>query len=154
MSDETKSRGHGDRRPNKVNQFIAALLVHRTLEDAAASIGIGKATGWRWAHDPLIAERIRAARREALDHVMTHIQQAATQSVSTLCDIQTSGESESARVTAARVILEMALHTVELQSLQERVDALEARAKGGNSAYAAGENQTPGRSPGGVNGRA
>jgi hypothetical protein len=138
----------------RLDAFISAMLTAKTTEDAARRAQIGVATAYRWLADHAIARRLAEARKEAMARCMTRIQQAANQSIDTLCHIQTSGESESARVTAARIILEMALHTVELQSLQERVDALEARAKGGNSAYAAGENQTPGRSPGGVNGHA
>jgi hypothetical protein len=44
--------------------------------------------------------------------------------------VQRDGESESARVSAARTILEQALKAVDMEDLTERVEALE-RAQSG-----------------------
>src|SRR5215471_14135966 len=101
-ADDTKSRGHGDKKPHKADQFVWALLSHRSVEAAADAVGISRRTAFRWMRDPTVVQKIRAARREALDHAMARLQEAATQAVDTLCDVQTQGESESARVTAAR----------------------------------------------------
>jgi hypothetical protein len=56
---------------------------------------------------------------------MTRLQEAAIGAAECLCEVQTSGESESARVSAARTILEQALRAVELQDIQGRLDKLE-----------------------------
>ena len=44
-------------------------------------------------------------------------------------EIQRSGESESARVSAARTILEQALKAADLEDVQQRLDALEQAVK-------------------------
>jgi len=44
-------------------------------------------------------------------------------------EIQRSGESESARVSAARTILEQALKAADPEDVQQRLDALEQAVK-------------------------
>jgi hypothetical protein len=118
-------KGHGEKKTRKAEQFIAALLTHPSIEAAAKSIGIGTATAWRWMKDPKFAEQYRDARREAMRHTTARLQEAAREAVECLREVQRAGESESARVSAARTILEQALKAVDLEDVQQRLDALE-----------------------------
>lgn len=118
-------KGHGEKKTRKAEQFIAALLAHPSIEAAAKSVGIGSATAWRWMQDPKFAAQYREARREAMRHTTARLQEAAREAVECLREVQRSGESESARVSAARTILEQALKAVDLEDVQERLDALE-----------------------------
>jgi hypothetical protein len=96
------------------------------------------------------------ARRDTMKAAMAKLQQAASASVDCLCEIQRGGESESARVSAARTILEQALRSVEVQDVQERLDKLEAIAKSRNWKGAGNEqpNHAQAGTSRGVNGSA
>jgi hypothetical protein len=53
------------------------------------------------------------------------LQGAAREAVETLRAILSKAESEAARVSAARTILDMALKAADLEDVQQRLDALE-----------------------------
>jgi hypothetical protein len=129
-----EAKGHGEKRGRKHEQFIAALLSYRTVEAAAKAVGIGDVTAWRLRKDPAFAERYREATREMTRHAAALLQGAACEAVETLREIQSKGESEAARVSAARTILEMALKAADLEDVQQRLDALEQVAKERNAA--------------------
>ena len=122
-------KGHGEKRSRKAEQFIAALLTEPTVEAAAKKAGIGDVTAWRWMKDRAFADQYREARREAMRHTTARLQGAALESVDALREIQRSGESESARVSAARTILEQALKAADPEGVQQRLDALEQAVK-------------------------
>jgi hypothetical protein len=115
--------------PRKLDAFVAAMLAHPTVEAAAAAVGIAVSTAYRWLANPLVIQRLAEARRDAMKAAMSKLQQAASEAVDCLCEIQREGQSEPARVSAARTILEQALRSVELQDVQERIGALEAIVK-------------------------
>jgi hypothetical protein len=154
ITDETKSRGHGDKRSRKLDQFIAALLANSSVEAAAQATQIGRATAHRWLQDPDVVQRLAEARRDAMKAAMSKLQQAASTSVDCLCEIQREGESESARVSAARCILEQALRAAELGDIEERLAKLETIAKGRNWKGAGAEQPLAASGNRGVNGHA
>ncbi len=117
--------GHGEKKSRKSEQFIAALMSYPSIEAAAKSVGIGNATAWRWMKDPKFTQEYREARREAMRHTTARLQEAAREAVECLRDIQKTGGSESARVAAARTILEQALKAADLEDVQDRLQALE-----------------------------
>jgi hypothetical protein len=152
--DETKSRGHGDKRSRKVDQLISALLSHPSLEAAADASGVSRITAWRWLKDPAVLTRLREARREAMNRAIARLQEAATEAVDCLCEVQRDGESESARVSASRCILEQALRATELGDVQERLARLEALTKNRWKGTTDDEpNSAPAAKAGGANGR-
>jgi hypothetical protein len=124
-----QAEGHGEKRSRKQEQFIAALLSYPAIEAAAKTVGIGDVTAWRWRNDPAFAEQYRKATREAMLHTAALLQGAARDAVDTLRAIQSKAESEAARVSAARTILDMALKAADLEDVQRRLDALEQAAK-------------------------
>jgi hypothetical protein len=145
--------GHGGKKASKLHLFVTALLSHASVEDAARAAGISPSTAWRWMRDEAVLARLREARRDAMNAAMARLQEAAVGAVDCLCQVQRDGESESARVSAARTILEQALRAVELGDIQQRLDKLEQIAKSrwkgpGNDR----EDQAATRPAGGVNG--
>jgi hypothetical protein len=58
------SGGHGEEKSRKLDQFVAAMLNCRTVEDAAKAAGISVASAYRWLRDEVVCERLRVARRE------------------------------------------------------------------------------------------
>jgi hypothetical protein len=134
-----------------------AMMSHPTVEATAAAVEISPATAYRWLQDEAVIRRLAEARRDAMSRAIARLQEAATEAVDCLCQVQRDGESESARVSAARTILEQALRAVELGDIAERLAKLEAIArtrdwKGPNSN--AGEDQASTRTAGGTNGHA
>jgi hypothetical protein len=121
--------GHGEKRGRKQEQFIAALWSYPTVEAAAKAVGIGRVTAWRLRKDPAFAQRYREATRDAMRHAAAQLQGAAREAVDTLRAIQSKADSEAARVSAARTILDMALKAADLEDVQRRLDALEQAAK-------------------------
>lgn len=118
--------GHGQKLTRKQDQALAALLLQPTIREAAQAVGIGEATLFRWMQIPSFQEAYRQLKREAVGHAVTTLQKAATEAVDTLRTVMADkGAPASARVTAARVVLEVGIKAVELEDLVARVEELE-----------------------------
>ena len=110
----------------KQDTAIGALLSRPTISAAAESVGIGESTLRRWLKDRDFLAAYRAARREAVSQAVGHLQGACSVAVLALTDIsQDVNNPASARVSAARTVLELALKGVELEDLAVRVEELE-----------------------------
>ena len=119
-------KGHGEKLSRHQERAISALLVHPTMTQAADAAGIGEVTLWRWLRIPTFKEQYRLARREAVSQAVGQLQAACSVAVVALTDISKDVNcSASARVSAARTVLEMALKGVELEDLAVRVEELE-----------------------------
>jgi hypothetical protein len=110
----------------KQERAIVALLTHNTLGEASIAVGIGEATIFRWLNDPKFAARYKAARREVWSQSLAVLQKAATDAALTLKKIATDEDAPaSARVSAARAILEHSRAGIEVEELEERISNLE-----------------------------
>ena len=119
-------KGHGEKLSRNQERAISALLVHPTMTQAADAAGIGEVTLWRWLRIPTFKEQYRLARREAVSQAVGQLQAASSVAVVALTDISKDVICPaSARVSAARTVLEMALKGVELEDLAVRVEELE-----------------------------
>ena len=119
-------KGHGEKLSRNQDRAIAALLVHVSMSEAADAAGIGEVTLWRWMQIPAFKEQYRLARREAVSQAVGHLQCACSVAVVALRDIaQDVTCPASARVSAARTVLELAIKGVELEDLAARVEELE-----------------------------
>lgn len=123
------STGHGEKRSRKEEKFIAALLSQPTVEAAATATGISISTSTRWLQDPEFQRKYQTARRETLRRTMGRLQTAASEAVDALREIQSNGQSESARVSAARTILEQSIKAADIEDIQQRLDLLEQAIK-------------------------
>ena len=123
-------RGHGEKWSRKKDQAIIALLSHSSIEQAARAVGVGVATLWRWLQRADFQEEYRKARRDAVGRAVGQLQQACAKAVQALEEIAAKQDAPaSARVAAARVILETSIKAIELQDLQARIEALENTVK-------------------------
>lgn len=110
----------------KHEQAVIALLSEPTIGAAAARVGIGEVTLWRWLQREDFQVEYRQARREAVSLAIAGIQQASCEAVRTLREVMTDPEaSASSRVSAAKAVLDLALKAAEQEDLEERVSALE-----------------------------
>jgi transposase len=122
--------GHGSKLPRKSEALIAALLTEPTIEAAAAKVDIGHSTARRWLRDPDFAQQYREARQDCMAQATARLQQATGEAVEGLREVLKKGESEAAKVSAARCILDSALRATELEDIKDRIEALEAAAEG------------------------
>lgn len=101
-----------------------------TLE-AATEAGCGQRTVQRWlAESDEFNAVLRQAISEAFAATMRRIRAAGELAIDTLCTVMRASESDSAKVAAARVVLETCKWTT-LEALAERVSAIEERQQGG-----------------------
>jgi hypothetical protein len=121
--------GHGTKFGRKKEQAIAALLSHRSIEDAAGAAGIGFNTLLRWMKDPEFDKSYRQARRAAFGQAVARLQQgtsaAATTLLKTMIDPQTP---PSVRVRAAEAIFNHSAKAIEIEDIEARVAELERAA--------------------------
>lgn len=120
------TRGHGEKFTRKMDLAIGALLVHPTIGEAAKAAGVASPTLWRWLQREDFKKRYRQVRQEAVSQAVAQLQQVASDAVRTLQDVMKDPDATaSAKVSAARTVLEMSLEAVELEDLAERVEQLE-----------------------------
>lgn len=99
---------------------LQALLVSRTRAEAAKAAGIGESTLRTYMQDSEFLERYRQAFGDMVRDAARQAQQTLSPALSTLREIMEDREEPaSARITAARSILEYTL------KLGEQVDILE-----------------------------
>lgn len=121
-----EAKGHGAKIGRKREIFIACLLTESNIRNAAKKAGIGENTGWRWLQEPDFQRDYRAARRLVVSQAISQLQQACAEAVVALRQIiNDESAPPSARVTAARTVLDTAVRGVELEDLTGRIEALE-----------------------------
>jgi hypothetical protein len=119
--------GHGEKLTRKQDQAIAALITCPSILDAARQSGIAEVTLYRWLKLAGFQAGYTAARRAVVQQAIVQVQQATGEAVETLRAIMHDPEAPaSARVSAAKTILETAVKAVELEDLAIRIAALEA----------------------------
>src|SRR5262245_58621371 len=112
----------------KAEQAISALLSASSVEEAAQQAGIGGRTLHRWLReDEKFQQAYRVARREVVKQAQAQLQRATGQAVATLLAVMDDPLAmPSAKVSAAKTVLDFALRAVEIDDLEARVVALEA----------------------------
>lgn len=119
-------RGHGAKFGRKKEEAIAALLSHRSIEDAARAIGINPNTLLRWMKEPEFKIAYREARRAAFGQSVVRLQQAASAAVTTLLKIAVDANAPAAvKARAAYYILTLGTKAFETEDIEARVAELE-----------------------------
>jgi hypothetical protein len=119
--------GHGEKLTRKQDALIAALLTAASIREAAQQVGIGEKTAWRWLKDVAFQAAYRDTRRAVVQHAIVQVQRATGTAVTTLLEVmQDVNAPASAKVSAAKAVLEMAVKAVELEDVEARLVALEA----------------------------
>ena len=114
------------------DKALGALLSSPSIEAAGQACKVGVRTIHRWLQDdPVFQDAYREARRQVVQQAITQVQQATSTAVQTLLAVMQDAEAPaSAKVSAARTILETAVKAVELEDLEARLAALEAHGHG------------------------
>jgi DNA-binding transcriptional MerR regulator len=112
----------------KHEEAIGALLVTTTLGAAAKKAGIGERTLRRWLTQPHFQAEYRRARREVVQGAIHVLLQSAGTATRTLVSIMDDPEQPAtARVSAARCILQMVMHALKDDDLEARFAEIEQR---------------------------
>jgi len=118
--------GHGAKFDHKKEQAIAALLSHRSVEEAARAIDISPNTLLRWTKEPEFEAAYREARRTVFWQSIARLQQASGAAVTTLLKVMLDSNVPAAtRVRAVEIVLERAAKAMEIEDIEARVTELE-----------------------------
>jgi transposase-like protein len=121
--------GHGTRIGQKMEHAIAALLSHRSVEEAARAAGIGTNTLLRWMKKPEFKAQCQEVRRTVLSHTVGRPQDAASAAATTVLKIMLDQNAPAAtRLRAAEIVLEQAGKADEMEDIEDRVAKLERTA--------------------------
>jgi len=116
------------RSSTKKATFLAAMMTCRHVKDAALQSGVGLRTAWRWLRDEVFQAELRHAQDEALGQATRLTVGSMADAIECLQAVMADQFAPpSARVAAARCVLEHGLKCTELRDLVERVEALERR---------------------------
>lgn len=112
-------------------RFVSALLVHNTIADAAAALGISERTAHRYMKDAAVRAALFSAQQELLRAAAQRALSEVTRALEVLAEIACSpAVPPPSRVAAAKAILDAATRLYDVASLSERVQALEERVLG------------------------
>jgi len=119
-------RGHGAKFARKKEQAIAALLTHRTTEEAAVAIGVGVSTLFRWLNEPEFRRAYLKARRESVSQAIARMQQATGAAGVTILKLMTDPNVPAAvRLRAAECVFSLAIKGVDTEDIDERLRVVE-----------------------------
>ena len=108
---------------------LGALLVARTVEEAARAVRVGRRTLERWLADPAFKAALAEARRQALQTATARLAGITGKAVDALSALLDGGADPQTRCRAALGVLHMAVKSAELDDLLARVEELERRAR-------------------------
>ena len=113
----------------KREKVIAALLSENTLQDAATKAGVSTRTIRRWMKEDCDFRcQFTSARSAVVEHAVTKVVRRSDQAVEALSEVLVdSSVSATARISAARLVLELAIDTIQRDFIINRLDALESR---------------------------
>ena len=118
--------GHGAKFGRKQEEAIAALLSHRSIDEAAQAIHIAPRTLLRWLQLAEFNAAYRSARRAAVSQSVARLQQATSAAVSTLLKVMVDPNTPaSTRVRAADSVLDHSAKSIEIEDIEARVAELE-----------------------------
>ena len=118
--------GHGTKFGRKKEAAVAALLSHRTIEDAAQAISIAPRTLLRWMQIAEFKAAFLEARRGAVDQATARMQQSTGAAATTVLRLMTDPAVPPAvRLRAAECVFDHALRAIEIEDIEARISELE-----------------------------
>ena len=108
------------------SRALAALLAHPTISEAAKACGLHERTVRRYLEDSGFRAAYLEARRAVVSTATARLQATGSEAVECLRDVmKDKAAPASARVSAARTVLELSYRGLELEDLERRLAALE-----------------------------
>ncbi len=115
--------GNGKRKGDSA--LVAALAAGMTVKDAADAAGVRERTAHRRLEDAGFRREVAGARARLVEHALGQLADASAEAVTTLRALL-HAEGESARLGAARSILELGTKLRESVEFEARIARLEA----------------------------
>lgn len=107
---------------------IAALITNSTIKAAATECGIAEKTLHAWLKDEDFAKELKEAQEGITRQAIGRMLLSISRSIETLEGImEDETNNASPRVMAARTLLDYAFKVYEIQTVQQRLEALEKR---------------------------
>ncbi|PIY26567.1 MAG: hypothetical protein COZ11_02380 [Deltaproteobacteria bacterium CG_4_10_14_3_um_filter_51_14] len=107
---------------------IVALMTTANVRDAAKEVNVSPRSIFIWLNDPAFEKAYREVRSRTVGFALAELQKAMAEAVATLRDVMRNAEAlPSARVSAARCILELGQKWTETEDILARVSALEEK---------------------------
>ena len=120
--------GHGEKLSRKMNDFILALITAGTLDEAAAASGISISTAHRWYKLEIVRTELKRLQDEVVGHSLSRLKLSASEALEVLRSVANDVVSPpSARVAAARTLLDNVFRAVETDDILSRIEAPENR---------------------------
>lgn len=114
----------GGDRENADSALVAALASGATRQQAAERAGVSEATVYRRLSDPSFRLQLDNARAEHIERTIGALAAASTAAVATLLKLL-NAKSETARLGAARSILEFSAKFQDSEEMKRRLEAVE-----------------------------
>jgi HEAT repeat protein len=108
--------------------LLLALASGQTVRDAAQAVGIGERTATRRLADPEFRQRLAQLRAAMVSRAVGKLADGMVEAADVLRQLL-QAESESVRLSAARTLLDVGNRLRESMELEERIRALERKAK-------------------------
>jgi len=121
----TATVGHGQKLERLREQAIAALLEGGSVAGAAKRIGVDESTLREWQKNPEFADAYRAARREVVIRATDKLACSFDQAVESLTGIMNGSQNDAARIAAAKTVISLTLHSLEVDDFDQRLARLE-----------------------------
>lgn len=110
----------------KQEKALASLLALGEVKAAAKDARVGETTLWRWLKDEAFAVAYREGRRKLAEAGASSLTAASAKAARVLLDIaEDTTAPASARVSAARAIIEGTIKAVETLDLEPRLKEIE-----------------------------
>ncbi len=114
----------------KQEETILALLHEPSVSKAAAAVGAGERTVYRWMEEPQFRDAYHRARREGFRQSVGLVLKYVPLAVQTLAQIMVDTTApHTARVMAASYLLRYGRDSMEMDDLAARMQALENAAR-------------------------
>ena len=111
---------------NGQRRAIEALMLTNTIARAAQKAKVSEKSIYVWMKQDRFQTALREARRDALAHTTTRLQQISARAVDTLEGVMEDEKASSAsRVSASRLSLEMMYRGCALDDIVERLKTVE-----------------------------
>lgn len=116
----------GEKLTPKQEKALAALLSLGEVKAAAKQAKVGETTLWRWLKEDSFSEAYREARRRLVEVSVARLMADSTAASKALREItEDKSAPASARVAAARAILDHSIKGVEVLDLEPRLREIE-----------------------------
>lgn len=117
--------GNDPKNPRRMRLLALALAAGKTVREASNEAGVGERTVYRALKRPRFVARVRAIQGEMRQAVVGRLTEVCTEAVQTLRELLGDDHPATARLGAARAILEHAARMATTVDLESRIAQLE-----------------------------